>query len=255
MVSKLSLIYLISIRTRSLNRRQYPSQVDPRLGKNDRSVQRKHLSVDSEAVDMKRRQALLAGGSCLGALLSGCVGETAGPATGTPGQTATETASETATGTPTTETLTYDCDAVSRPASPGPDADPPGDVERYTYPARPESLSNQEMRSCVKRYERAYRLNKLRSRHGTYLEQASVFVDATDTDDAPDGAGIARVEYAYGARIEGDDGPIEMDSPTVYAAYYVDDDVVLRAVETGHRDDETQLIPDPMEQGEPVECF
>lgn len=55
MVSKLSLIYLISIRTRSLNRRQFPSQVDPRLGKNDRSVQRKHLPVDSETVDVGHR--------------------------------------------------------------------------------------------------------------------------------------------------------------------------------------------------------
>lgn len=174
-------------------------------------------------------------------LSSGCLGGASEPATGTPN--------------PTAEPSAYDCDTANRPPSPGPDADPPGDAERYTYPDRPDSPSNEAVRSYVERYERAYRLNELRSRWGANLDHAGVFVEGTDTYDAPDGAVIARVEYAYGAGIEGNDGPIEVDSPTIYASYYVDDDVVLRAVEEGHQEDESRLIPDPIEQGQPVECF
>jgi len=190
---------------------------------------------------MKRRHTLLAVGSCLGMLLSGCVGDTSEPATGTP--------------TPTAETSTYDCDATTRPPSPTPDADPPGDAERYTYPTRPDSLSNGTVRSYVERYERAYRLNKLHSEWETNLIHASVVSEDTNIYDAPDGAAIAQVKYAYDAEIEGDDGPIEIDSPTIYASYYVDDEVVLRAVNTELQEDVSRLVVDPVEQGQPVECF
>jgi hypothetical protein len=186
-------------------------------------------------------------------LLSGCVDDTARPASEPPDQTATETVTETPT--PGAETPTYDCDAANRPASPEPDADPPGDAERYTYPTRPDSLSNEEIRSFAERYERAYRLNKLHSEWGANLNRASLSVEDTDTYDAPDGAAIAQVKHTYDAEIDGDDGPIEIDSPIIYASYYVDDDVVLRSVNKRLQEDVSRLVANPMETGQPVECF
>lgn len=124
------------------------------------------------------------------------------------------------------------------------------------YPPRPESLSTEALHAYVEQYERTYRLNKLRSDHGTYLLRATVVVvEGTDTYDAPDGAAIAQVKYTYDAEIEGDDGPIEIDSPLLYASYYVDDTVVLRAVNTKLQEDVSRLVVNPMEQGQPVECF
>lgn len=206
---------------------------------------------------MKRRHALLAGGCCLGVLVSGCVGTGSGPVTDTPAQTATETARETAIGTPTltAERPAYDCDAANRPAPPDHDANPPGDNKRYTYPSQPESLSNEEIRTYSEQYERAYRLNKLYSQHGAHLEHASVSVRNADIYAAPARAVIVQVKYTYDAEIEGDDGPIEIDSPILYASYYVDDEVVLRAVNKRLQEDVSRLVADPLEQGEPVECF
>lgn len=86
-------------------------------------------------IDTRRRHILLAGTSYLGMFVSGCVGDTSDPATGTPASTA--------------ETLMYDCDATARPASPESDADPPGNLERYIYPAQPASLSDKQIRSYV----------------------------------------------------------------------------------------------------------
>ena len=166
-----------------------------------------------------------------------------------------EDASETGSPTQTAETPTYECDAATRPASPGPDADPPGDAERYTYPTRPDSLSDEEVRSYVARYERAYRLNKTYSQRGAYLNQVSVTIEETEIYDAPDGAVIVQVAYTYDAEIEGDDGPIEIDSPLLYASYYVDDEVVLRAVDKKLQENVSRLVVDPITQGQPVECF
>jgi len=190
-------------------------------------------------------------------LSSGCFGTSRERVAGTRAQTSTESASKSATGTPssTAERPTYDCDAADRPPTPELDADPPGDAERYTYPDRPESLSTEEMRSYVERYEQAYRLNTLHSEWEANLNHASVVVEETDTYDAPDGTAIAQVKYTYDAEIEGDDGPIEIDSPRMYASYYVDDTVVLRAIDTEHQEDASRLIADPIEQGRPVECF
>jgi len=205
---------------------------------------------------MKRRHALLAGGHCLSVLVSGCVGNLSEPATGTPAQTPTEMAHETATktATPTSNRPAYNCDAATRPTSPDPDATPPGDDKRYTYPSRPESLLNEEIRSYAERYERAYRLNKLYSQHGAHLEHASVSVRNADIYASPGGTVIVQVKYTYDAEIEGDDGPIEIDSPILYASYYVDD-VVLRAVDKRLQEDVSRLVADPLERGEPVECF
>jgi hypothetical protein len=164
-------------------------------------------------------------------------------------------ASETDGPTQTAETPTYECDAATRPASPSPDADPPGAADRYTYPTRPDSLSNEEVRSYVAQYERAYRLNKTYSRRGAYLNQVSVSIEETETYEAPDGAAIGQVMYTYDAEIEGDDGPLEIDSPILYASYYVDDEVVLRAADKELQESVSRLVVDPITQGQPVECF
>ncbi len=111
------------------------------------------------------------------------------------------------------------------------------------------------MRSYAKRYERAYRLNKLHSEYRSKLNHASVSIEDTTPYDAPDGGAITQVKYAYDAEIEGDDGPIEIDSPTIYASYYVDDEAVLRAVDNELQEDVSRLVADPLEQGQPVECF
>jgi len=162
---------------------------------------------------------------------------------------------ETETPSQTAEKPTYECDAATRPASPEPDVDPPGSAERYTYPTRPDSLSNEKVRSYVAQYERAYRLNKTYSLRGAYLNQVSVSIEKTETYEAPDGAAIGQVMYTYDAEIEGDDGPIEIDSPILYASYYVDDEVVLRAVDTELQESASRLVVDPITQGQPVECF
>lgn len=153
------------------------------------------------------------------------------------------------------DTPIYDCDAATRPAPPEPDADPPGDAERYMYPIRPDSLSDDAIHTYVERYERAYRLNKLHSQYEVNLTRASVSIDETTSYNAPAGAAIAQIKHTYDAGIEGDDGPIEIDSPTLYASYYVDDEAVLRAVDTELQEDVSRLVADPIEDGQPVECF
>lgn len=202
-------------------------------------------------IDMNRRRALVAGGTCLGVLLSGCLGGASDGGSGS------ERATWTASGTPITitETPTYDCDDADRPAPPGPDDDPPGDDARYDYPTRPGSLSDESVRPYLGRYERAYRLNKLRARHGQYLNHASVDVEETVTFGAPDGTAVAQVKYTYDAEIEGDDGPIEIGPSTMYASYYLDDVVVIRAVNERFQGDTSRLVVDPVEEGKPVECF
>ncbi|MFD1586300.1 hypothetical protein ACFR9U_04860 [Halorientalis brevis] len=184
---------------------------------------------------MKRRQALLAGGSCISVLLSGCVGGT----------------SESTVGTPV-----YDCDDVARPVSPSPNSDPPGEAGRYTYPDRPDSLSNEStVRTYVKSYERAYRLSALHEDYESSLDHAGVSVSNMWTHEAPEGAMIVRLKYRYRYGYEEGGSPIEADSPTIYASYYIDDAVMLRAVHEGNQEDESGLDPDPVKQGQPVECF
>jgi hypothetical protein len=195
---------------------------------------------------MNRRGVVVYASVGLAGLLSGCLNGRSSDGMD---------ASETDGPTQTAETPTYECDAATRPASPSPDADPPGAADRYTYPTRPDSLSNEEVRSYVAQYERAYRLNKTYSRRGAYLNQVSVSIEETETYEAPDGAAIGQVMYTYDAEIEGDDGPLEIDSPILYASYYVDDEVVLRAADKELQESVSRLVVDPITQGQPVECF
>lgn len=184
---------------------------------------------------MKRRRALLAGSSFLGVLLSGCAGGYSGGEQETPA---------------------YDCDETDRPTSPPSDADLPGGQARYAYPERPDSLSNEStVRTFVTSYERAYRRNTLREDHGSSLDYIDISINETAIHEAPEGAAIVRLTYHYGyGTAEGGD-LVHADSPQISVSYYIDDAVLLRAATEGHREDEAEPYPDPVDQGQPVECF
>lgn len=204
---------------------------------------------------MKRRVALLAGGSTVGSLLSGCLSEPSESSMRTQSQTPSETKSETHTRT-AAETPVYDCENANRPPEPSSNDDPPGEDERYIYPQRPESLLDEPaVLSYVEAYERAYRLNDLYSQYGADLVHASIFVYETWTHEAPEGAAIARLKCPYSYGYTQGENRIEADSPTIYTSYYIDDAVVLRSAVTGYQEDESKLVPDPIELGVPMECF
>lgn len=204
---------------------------------------------------MKRRRVLLGVGGWMAISLCGCVGTDSGTATGidsrTPSETTTDAGTETAS-----RPLEYDCEDAHRPPSPAPDETPPGDDSRYRYPQRPASLSDEQaVLSYAEAYERAYRLNDWYAQSGDDLVSATLSVTDTWTYEAPAGAAIARLKYFYGHEVVSDGKHVVTDSRTIYAAYYVDDAVVLRATQRGHRDDEAALVPDPLEEGRPVQCF
>jgi hypothetical protein len=156
----------------------------------------------------------------------------------------------------TVKTPSIDCDYADRPPSPPQDADPPGDVERYIYPDRPDSLSSEStVRTYVRLYERAHRLNALRREYESSLTYVTFRDRTTWVHEAPERAAIGRVKYTYSYRHETDGEPIASDSVVIYASYYIDDSMVLRAVEEGDRMDDSELNPDPVETGQPVECF
>lgn len=200
---------------------------------------------------MKRRVALLTGGSIVGALLSGCLSGASESPTGTQSQTESDTQTRTVAETPV-----YDCNDGYRPPEPSSDDDPPGEDERYTYPQRPESLSDESVvLSYVEAYERAYRLNDLYFQYRTHLDHASIFGYDTWTYEAPEGAAIARLKYTYSYGYTQGDSQIEADSPAIYASFYIDEAVLLRKAVSGHQEDESELVPDPTEGGLPMECL
>ncbi len=179
------------------------------------------------------------------------MGANSEPATGTKNKSDSNTQNRTVTETPI-----YDCDDVDRPDLPSPNADPPGEYDRYTYPQRPEFLSDESaVLTYVKGYERAYRLNDLYSQHGNDLDSAGVFIQETWAHETTNAMASGRLKYQYGYSVDQDDGQVEADSSTIYASYYTDEKVVLRAVESGYKQDESKLSPGPIEQGIPTECF
>jgi len=107
----------------------------------------------------------------------------------------------------------------------------------------------------VKSYERAHRLNALRGEYGSSLTNATLFDRHTWVHEAPEGAAIGRLKYTYSYSHENNGETVASDSVVIYASYYIDDSMVLRAVEEGDRMDDSELDPDPVETGQPVECF
>jgi hypothetical protein len=71
---------------------------------------------------------------------------------------------------------------------------------------------------------------------------------------------VVRVLYTYYYNYDDSPDPettatVHADSPTMYATYYLDDRVLVRAGEYGMLDDESALRPDPWDSGKVVECW
>lgn len=183
---------------------------------------------------MRRRRVLLTSGTGLGVLVGGCLDL---PTDGR--QNPPE----------------YDCAVASRPTPSESDDEPR--PEKAQYPQRPESLSNDTaVIEYAKRYERAYRWNKEHEQYGDEFIGVGLSVNDVWTHDAPGGAAVVRLRYWYWAGYEQSDGSTpHYDSPTIYVSYYVDDSVVIRAVDEGYQEDDDELDPDPWRSGTPVECF
>lgn len=197
-------------------------------------------------VDRRSLLALLASGSSLS--LAGCLGGRLDPASD-PDCEAGDCESPTPTSSPTA-TPTYDCEDADRP-EPELGADAPEDaVEPATYPDRPSSSSDAEVKAFVTEYERAYRRNELIEGTSGWLVGHGVSVRDAEPADAPDGGTYVRLRYTYWADIERQDGPIHADSPVIAVAYYVDDSVVLRTETEGHDAE----APDPLEGGTLLSC-
>lgn len=150
----------------------------------------------------------------------------------------------------------YDCDEARRPPEPSSDDDPPGGIERFVYPDRPESITDDSaVLSYVEDYERAYRLNDIYRKYRDRLGNAALDIRDVRPFEAPEGAAIVRLEYLYSHRVERSRGTEYYDSPTVYVSYYVDESAVVRAAGTGNQEGEAELDPNPLDVRSPVECF
>lgn len=186
---------------------------------------------------MERRRVLFTSGTCLGGLLGGCLGVSRVTGRGPP---------------------EYDCSVARRPPPPT-DSDEENPSENVSYPQRPASLSDTTaVIEYVKQYERAYRRNALRAKYGEKLVDVGYSVNEEWTHEAPKGAAVVRLLYFYSFKYsEHAETPVEVhgDSGPTYVSYYIDGSVVIRAVDSGFHEDESELDPDPWEEGTPVDCF
>lgn len=130
-------------------------------------------------------------------------------------------------------------------------------VEPADYPERPGSLSDAAaVRTYVEDYERAYKRNEWLEQLEAELVGFGMDVERTWNHDSAAGTAIARLKYTFWFTDEEEDGSLAAGhSEVIYASYYVDDAVVLRAADAGRREDVVARDPDPLETGEPVECF
>jgi hypothetical protein len=150
----------------------------------------------------------------------------------------------------------YDCGEASRPTLTD-DARARGH-EPLDYPDGPPPLGeDQTVVEYVTQYERALVQRRVRN---DAPERVTAFGlnGGTRTYAAPADAALVRFRYTYYYEYEAaGNRSVHADSPTNYATYYVDESVVVRAEREGFLDDadEEKLIPDPWEDGEPIECF
>lgn len=185
------------------------------------------------------RRALLKATAAIGAL-AGCLSSSL------PGERPSEGQSPTADETPLPDPPA--CTDPERPEYEG--ENPP--VEVVAYPeTSPAVDATAEMLEYMAAYERAYRTHALLEEYGRTLESVSVGVEERRSFHAPSGSAIGRVRYNYGYQR----GSVHSDSPTIRASYYVDASVVARAAARGPSEDETALDPNPLTEGDVVECF
>ncbi|MBX0288523.1 twin-arginine translocation signal domain-containing protein [Halomicroarcula sp. F28] len=167
----------------------------------------------------------------------------------TPEHTARVTQSETATATPGTPER--DRPTCVEPTRPDPDSGS-GAVDPVSYPeTRPEVSESSAMAEYIAAYETAYRTNWLLEEHGSELTDVYFGVGEPTYFDSLPASVTGRLRYTYGFELES----AIADSPTIYASYYVDDAVVVRAEHRGWLRDEDVLEPNPLDSGHVLECF
>lgn len=146
----------------------------------------------------------------------------------------------------------YDCSRASRPEPSAPDSS--DSVKPASYPDPPADPEDDDrLVAFVEAFEEAYRRNSLVERDGEYITYFEFFTSETWTEDAPEGAGVAGVEYVFTYREEFDGDVGIGDSAPQTAVYYVDDSVALRAHRKGRRGH--SVVPDPREDGDEVACY
>jgi len=159
----------------------------------------------------------------------------------------------TATGkrTITQSTQTGDTRKCINPERPEPQTGA-GNVEPVQYPEmRPGFDNSSAMAEYIVSYEEAYRINLLINEHGDDLTDVQPGISNPRFFQLAQGSTIARVEYTYGYKKES----LVVDSPTIYASYYINRNGIFRAEREGVLNDENVLEPDPTNEGHALECF
>lgn len=202
---------------------------------------------------MRRRALLVLLGASVSPSLGGCLGGMT-----TSGSARNSSATERA-GTPTvdrSEPPTDDCETATQPDPTPPGTDATTAVAPISYPSPPDSPTDPDaVTDYVQAFERAYRRNVLVQQEREDLVRFTFALQETRTYDVPVEAAVVRVQYQYSWTVEEDGRMSIADSPNIFATYYVDRSVVLRAVDSGIRDDPDALDPDPWQSGHPVACL
>lgn len=137
----------------------------------------------------------------------------------------------------------------TRPPAERPDAASEETVESLQYPAQPPTYNNETVQTFVETHERAYRRNELLDKYGGNLVSHRFDFSWTVTIDTSGQAGVGRCQYTFTTRIEDGDDYIVGDSATNVVTYYIDDDMIVRAQDTGETDQRHTLAPDPWKTG------
>ncbi|WP_276252367.1 hypothetical protein [Haloarcula rara] len=107
------------------------------------------------------------------------------------------------------------------------------------------------MADYIAAYESAYRTNWLLEEHGSELTDIYFGVGEPTYFESPPASVIGRLRYSYGFETDS----VVADSSTIYASYYVDNTLIVRAERRGRLRDESVLQPNPLDSGHVLECF
>jgi len=127
-----------------------------------------------------------------------------------------------------------------------------------SYPSPPSTVDAEALQSFVSAYERAYTQNSAVSRHGRNVVEFSFETHQTETLDRDDSIGVVVIEFGYGYRIRREqDSDSYTDAFGEFAVYGVDETGVVRVPADSPQGGqiEPDAVPDPVEDGELLECF